>query len=62
MWPNPLETADLVTFTDEVLNEKLQFLRSEIANSVPNSPVKLTVSRLYKLNMYLVNNKQWKPN
>ena len=62
MWPNPLKTADLVTFTDEVLNEKLQFLRSEISNSVPNSPIRLKVSRLYKLNIYLVNNKQWKPN
>ena len=23
MWPNPLETGDLVTFTEEILNEKL---------------------------------------
>ena len=28
MWPNPLETADLVTFTEEILNGKLQFLCS----------------------------------
>ena len=28
MWPNPQETADLVTFTDEILNEKLHFLCS----------------------------------
>ena len=27
MWPNP-ETADLVTFTEEILNGKLQFLCS----------------------------------
>ena len=26
MWPNPQETANLVTFTEETLNEKLQFL------------------------------------
>ena len=26
MWPNPLETADLVTFTEEILKEKLDFL------------------------------------
>ena len=26
MWPNPQETADLVTFTEEILNEKLDFL------------------------------------
>ena len=25
MWPNPQETADLVTFTDEILNGKLYF-------------------------------------
>ena len=31
MWPNPQETADLVTFTDEILNEKLHFLCSVIA-------------------------------
>ena len=28
MWPNPQETADLVTFTEEILNEKLHFLCS----------------------------------
>ena len=28
MWPNPLETADLVTFTEEILNGQLQFLGS----------------------------------
>ena len=26
MWPNPQETTDLVTFTEEILNEKLHFL------------------------------------
>ena len=26
MWPNPQETADLVTFAGEILNGKLQFL------------------------------------
>ena len=26
MWPNPLETADLVTFTEEILNGKLHVL------------------------------------
>ena len=25
MWQNPQETADLVTFTEEILNGKLQF-------------------------------------
>ena len=25
MWPNPPQTADLITFTEEILNEKLHF-------------------------------------
>ena len=29
MRPNPQKTADLVTFTEEILNGKLQFLRSK---------------------------------
>ena len=28
MWPNPLETADLVTFTEKILNGKLHFFCS----------------------------------
>ena len=28
MWPNMQETFDLVTFTEEILNEKLHFLCS----------------------------------
>ena len=28
MWPNPQQTADLVTFTEAVLNGKLNFLCS----------------------------------
>ena len=28
MWPSSQETADLVTFTEEILNEKLHFLCS----------------------------------
>ena len=30
MWPNPQETEDLVTFTEEILNGKLHFLCSEL--------------------------------
>ena len=26
MWPNPQETTDLTTFTEEILNEKRHFL------------------------------------
>ena len=29
MWPNPQFSADLVTFTEEILNEKLYFLCSD---------------------------------
>ena len=29
MWPNLQETADLLTFTEEILNRKLHFLCSE---------------------------------
>ena len=29
MWPNPEETANLVTFTEEILNGKLHFLCNE---------------------------------
>ena len=25
MWPNPPQTADLITFTEEILHEKLHF-------------------------------------
>ena len=28
MWPNPQQTADLVTFTEELLDRKLYFLCS----------------------------------
>ena len=30
MWPNPQIPADLVAFTEEILNEKLDFLCSAI--------------------------------
>ena len=29
MWPNPQFSADLVTFSEEILNGKLHFLSSE---------------------------------
>ena len=31
MWPNPQETLDLVTFTEEIPNGKLHFLCSDPA-------------------------------
>ena len=37
MWPNPQEPGDLVTFSEEILNEKLHFLCSEYyGDSLPN--------------------------
>ena len=36
MWPNPQETADLVTVTEKILNGKLYFLCSVI-QGVPTS-------------------------
>ena len=35
MWPNPQETADLVTFTREIINGKLHFLCSENVYQIP---------------------------
>ena len=32
MWPNPQSPADLVTFTEETLSEKLHFLGSDLFN------------------------------
>ena len=34
MWPNPEETADLVTFIEEILNGKLHFLCSACSQGI----------------------------
>ena len=34
MWPNQQEPADLVTFTEEILNGKLYFLCSEVIEEI----------------------------
>ena len=34
MWPNPQETADIVTLIEEILNGKLHFMNSEICKLV----------------------------
>ena len=44
MWPNPQKTADLVTFTEEILNGKLHFLGS--VNTV-ETKLSLTVIKKY---------------
>ena len=40
MWPNPKETADLVTFTEEILNGKLHFLCGVIVKAMFNKWIK----------------------
>ena len=37
MWPNPQETADLVKFTEEILNGKLHFLCSGLTIIIKNN-------------------------
>ena len=32
MWPNPVETVDLLTFTEEILNENLIFCAASLMN------------------------------
>ena len=34
MWPNPQETADLVTFAEKILNGKLYFLYSDVRSMI----------------------------
>ena len=34
MWPDPQETADLTTFTEEIFNGKLHFLCSVASNII----------------------------
>ena len=52
MWPIPQKTPDLDTFTEEILNGKLHFLRSEIVildNSNVGTEDKLHGAFLWKL-------------
>ena len=51
MWPNPQETADFVTFTEEILNGKLHFLCSAIY-VITNSDT--TFKTVYDLNVLVV--------
>ena len=46
MWPNPQETADFVTFTEEILTGKLHFLCGEIiSNRDENRSIELFVQK-----------------
>ena len=42
MWPNPQETADLITFTEESLNGNLHFLYSYTVLKSCRSKMNLT--------------------
>ena len=44
MWPNPQETADLVTFTEEFLNGKLHFLHCKNKKFTERLPKKSILS------------------
>ena len=49
MWPNPHETEDLVTFTEEMLNGKLQFLCRDICIKMNSLLIqKIAVTYKYK--------------
>ena len=39
MWPNPQETANLVTFTEEILNKKLHCFLGKILSGVPQGSI-----------------------
>ena len=43
MWPNPQFPADLVTFTEEILNGKLHFLCSGYSNTNNKDPETITL-------------------
>ena len=47
MGPNPQETADLVTFTEEILNEKPHFLCSEV---VKDSLIRVKIFKTFTEN------------
>ena len=53
MWPNRQETADLVTFTEEILNGKLHFLCSVRSNifSLNEAKPELVISDLLVSNI-----------
>ena len=56
MGPNPQETMDLVTFTEENLNEKLHFLCTERSSMQVITHKKLTkvIMRFESLSCYLL--------
>ena len=48
MWPNPQFSADLVTFTEEILNRKLHFLSNVVTSERLKKAPLLTQRKLYE--------------
>ena len=46
MWPNPQFSADLTTFTEEILNGKIHFLHSEI---IPTDILRVPLGLIFYL-------------
>ena len=46
MWPNPQFSADLVTFTEEILNGKFDFLYSESIYKITMDLFYLTICKV----------------
>ena len=53
MCPNPQFPADMVTLTEEILNEKLKFLCSDM---IPKYAIKLGIVEWDKFEMYPAEN------
>ena len=58
MWPNPQETTDLATFTEEILSGKLYFLCSDGGSIIILSYCGITfiIICLYRLKAAFLNN------
>ena len=63
MWPNPQETPDLVTFTAEILNGKLNFILSvkvvfeevvKLALALKLAKIMKAISKFEKILKYLM--------
>ena len=65
MWPNPQFSADFVTFTEEILNEKLPVLWSDLCFDFQIFPIvddyeKLTkLPEQFSLQIYFANTSSW---
>ena len=65
MWPNPQFSADFVTFTEEILNEKFHVLWSDLCFDFRIFPIVDDHEKLTKLpekaslRIYFVNTSSW---